>query len=98
MTASQDDDATRKMQFLFQLRQKGVTDTRVLQAMEKIDRGAFVKGHFSFLAPLGEHFAIRRALPHDVFPRVGHPEEVVQKTHLVDTEGLQGPSVEIAKL
>jgi hypothetical protein len=35
------------MQFLFQLRQKGVTDTRVLQAMEKIDRGAFVKGHFA---------------------------------------------------
>jgi protein-L-isoaspartate(D-aspartate) O-methyltransferase len=42
-----DDEATRKMQFLFQLRQKGVTDTRVLQAMEKIDRGAFVKGHFA---------------------------------------------------
>jgi protein-L-isoaspartate(D-aspartate) O-methyltransferase len=42
-----DDEATRKMQFLFHLRQKGVTDTRVLQAMEKIDRGAFVKGHFA---------------------------------------------------
>jgi protein-L-isoaspartate(D-aspartate) O-methyltransferase len=35
------------MQFLFQLRQKGVTDSRVLKAMEAIDRGAFVQGHFA---------------------------------------------------
>lgn len=41
------DDATRKMQFLFQLRSKGVTDSRVLKAMEVTDRGAFVKGHFA---------------------------------------------------
>jgi protein-L-isoaspartate(D-aspartate) O-methyltransferase len=41
------DDATRKMQFLFQLRSKGVTDTRVLEAMEMIDRGDFVRGHFA---------------------------------------------------
>jgi len=41
------DDATRKMQFLFQLRSKGVTDPKVLQAMERIDRGAFVRGHFA---------------------------------------------------
>jgi protein-L-isoaspartate(D-aspartate) O-methyltransferase len=41
------DDATRKMQFLFQLRPKGVTDTRVLEAMEMIDRGDFVRGHFA---------------------------------------------------
>lgn len=41
------EDATRKMQFLFQLRQKGVTDQRVLKAMEAIDRGAFVQGHFA---------------------------------------------------
>ncbi|MEJ6392355.1 protein-L-isoaspartate(D-aspartate) O-methyltransferase [Gymnodinialimonas sp. 2305UL16-5] len=40
-------DAERKMQFLFQLRQKGVTDARVLTAMEEIDRGAFVRGHFA---------------------------------------------------
>jgi len=42
-----DDDATRKMQFLFQLRSKGVTDPAVLQAMERVDRGAFVRGHFA---------------------------------------------------
>ncbi len=41
------DDPERKMQFLFQLRQKGVTDGRVLTAMERIDRGAFVRGHFA---------------------------------------------------
>ncbi len=39
-------DAERKMQFLFALRSKGVTDVRVLSAMEKIDRGAFIKGLF----------------------------------------------------
>jgi protein-L-isoaspartate(D-aspartate) O-methyltransferase len=39
--------AERQMQFLFALRTKGVTDTRVLTAMEKTDRAMFVKGHFS---------------------------------------------------
>ncbi|WP_456389322.1 protein-L-isoaspartate(D-aspartate) O-methyltransferase [Profundibacter sp.] len=38
--------AERKMQFLFALRSKGVTDARVLSAMEEIDRGHFVKGLF----------------------------------------------------
>ena len=41
------DDAERKMQFLFALRSRGVTDTRVLNAMEKVDRGAFVRGIFA---------------------------------------------------
>ncbi|MDG1862123.1 MAG: protein-L-isoaspartate(D-aspartate) O-methyltransferase [Yoonia sp.] len=36
-----------KMQFLYALRSKGVTDTRVLNAMEHVDRAAFVKGIFS---------------------------------------------------
>lgn len=39
-------NAERKMQFLFALRSKGVTDAKVLAAMEKIDRGYFVKGLF----------------------------------------------------
>jgi len=39
--------AERKMRFLFALRSRGVTDARVLTAMEKIDRGAFVKGLFA---------------------------------------------------
>lgn len=41
------EDAERKMQFLFALRSRGVTDRRVLEAMEKIDRGPFVRGLFA---------------------------------------------------
>ncbi len=40
-------DAEHKMQFVFALRSKGVTDKRVLAAMEAIDRGLFVKGVFA---------------------------------------------------
>ncbi|MBS0122904.1 protein-L-isoaspartate(D-aspartate) O-methyltransferase [Thetidibacter halocola] len=40
-------DAETKMQFLFTLRSKGVTDNRVLDAMERIDRGRFVQGYFA---------------------------------------------------
>ncbi len=40
-------DAERKMQFLYALRSHGVTDKRVLGAMEKIDRGPFVQGIFA---------------------------------------------------
>ncbi|MGB3244970.1 MAG: protein-L-isoaspartate(D-aspartate) O-methyltransferase [Sulfitobacter sp.] len=40
-------DAERKMQFLYALRSKGVTDARVLNAMEAIDRGPFIKGLFA---------------------------------------------------
>ncbi|MEO9684510.1 MAG: protein-L-isoaspartate(D-aspartate) O-methyltransferase [Tateyamaria sp.] len=42
-----DDIATRKMQFLYALRSRGVTDTRVLEAMENIDRGPFIRGLFA---------------------------------------------------
>ena len=50
MTNDAPDIAERKMQFLFALRSKGVTDARVLTAMEKIDRGPFVRGHFAVRA------------------------------------------------
>ncbi len=40
-------DAEQKMQFLFGLRSRGITDKQVLTAMEKIDRGLFVKGLFA---------------------------------------------------
>ena len=36
-----------QMQFLFSLRAHGVTDKRVLEAMEKVDRGLFVQGLFA---------------------------------------------------
>lgn len=39
--------AEQKMRFLFALRSHGVTDTRVLNAMETIDRGMFVRGLFA---------------------------------------------------
>ena len=39
--------AELQMQFLFALRTKGVTDARVLTAMEKTDRAMFVTGHFA---------------------------------------------------
>ena len=39
--------AERKMQFLFTLRTRGVTDSRTLAAMEKVDRGEFLRGLFA---------------------------------------------------
>ena len=40
-------DAEAKMQFLFALRSKGVTDKAVMNAMERVDRGLFIQGYFS---------------------------------------------------
>lgn len=40
-------EAEQKMRFLFEVRKRGVTDEDTLRAIEAIDRGAFVKGHFS---------------------------------------------------
>lgn len=39
--------AERKMQFLYALRSKGVTDKLVLGAMEAVDRGPFIRGLFA---------------------------------------------------
>jgi protein-L-isoaspartate(D-aspartate) O-methyltransferase len=40
-------DAEQQMQFLYTLRTRGVTDPRVLTAMERTDRGLFVDGIFA---------------------------------------------------
>ncbi|QDY68772.1 protein-L-isoaspartate(D-aspartate) O-methyltransferase [Qingshengfaniella alkalisoli] len=40
------DSAEQKMQFVFRLRSKGVTDDRVLNAMERVDRRQFLRGTF----------------------------------------------------
>ncbi|MCG7624904.1 protein-L-isoaspartate(D-aspartate) O-methyltransferase [Epibacterium sp. Ofav1-8] len=40
-------DAETKMQFLFALRSRGVTEASVLEAMEAVDRGLFLRGFFS---------------------------------------------------
>ncbi|TQS72506.1 protein-L-isoaspartate(D-aspartate) O-methyltransferase [Rhodobacteraceae bacterium] len=45
--SSGDSPAERKMRFLYQIRSRGVTDAAVLQAMERIDRGQFVRGLFA---------------------------------------------------
>ena len=45
--AEDESDAERKMRFLYALRSRGVTDSRVLTAMERVDRGLFVRGHFA---------------------------------------------------
>ena len=42
-----EEPAERQMRFLFALRSRGITDARVLTAMERIDRGAFVRGLFA---------------------------------------------------
>ncbi|MFC3179988.1 protein-L-isoaspartate(D-aspartate) O-methyltransferase [Cypionkella sinensis] len=46
-TPENESAAERKMRFLFALRSKGVTDARVLSAMERVDRGQFVRGLFA---------------------------------------------------
>ncbi|MCL3882875.1 protein-L-isoaspartate(D-aspartate) O-methyltransferase [Marivita sp. GX14005] len=40
-------DPELKMQFLYALRSRGVTNAAVLGAMEKIDRGPFIRGYFA---------------------------------------------------
>jgi protein-L-isoaspartate(D-aspartate) O-methyltransferase len=40
-------DAATKMQFLYALRSKGVTDARVLTAMEQVNRADYIKGTFA---------------------------------------------------
>jgi protein-L-isoaspartate(D-aspartate) O-methyltransferase len=44
---TEEPEAERQMRFLYALRSKGVTDRRVLTAMERIDRAAFVRGLFA---------------------------------------------------
>ncbi|KQB14116.1 protein-L-isoaspartate(D-aspartate) O-methyltransferase [Rhodobacter capsulatus] len=44
---TEDERARITMQFLYALRSKGVTEARILSAMERIDRGAFVRGIFA---------------------------------------------------
>ncbi len=41
------ENAERTMRFLFSLRSRGITEARVLSAMERIDRGLFVRGLFA---------------------------------------------------
>ncbi len=47
MMADMTDRAEQQMRFLYTLRSRGVTDPRVLEAMERVDRGLFLKGIFA---------------------------------------------------
>ena len=47
MAGQSDALATAKMQFFLSLRSRGVNDPRVLAAMERVDRGLFVRGVFT---------------------------------------------------
>ncbi|WP_424976888.1 protein-L-isoaspartate(D-aspartate) O-methyltransferase [Leisingera sp. S232] len=40
-------DAQTKMQFVYSVRSRGVTDQKVLEAIEDVDRGLFVRGIFA---------------------------------------------------
>ena len=46
-TAENGGEAERRMRFLYALRSHGVTDARVLSAIESVDRGPFVRGVFA---------------------------------------------------
>lgn len=47
MTQGEDHLVEQRMRFIYTIRSRGVTDARVLSAMERIDRRAFVTGIFS---------------------------------------------------
>jgi len=47
MEPDPEETATRKMRFLFALRSQGITNPRVLDAMERIERSAFLRGIFA---------------------------------------------------
>lgn len=80
MSADAMTDAERKMQFLFALRSKGVTNARVLGAMEAIDRGRFVTGVF-------EHRAYEdMALPIASGQTISQPSIVGLMTQALDVQ------------
>ena len=73
-------DAERKMQFLFSLRQKGVRDKRVLEAMEAVDRGDFLTGIFA-----GRAYE-DMPLPIACGQTISQPSVVAMMTHALDVQ------------
>ncbi len=72
--------AETQMQFLFALRSHGVTDARVLKAMEKIDRGCFVQGLFA------ERAYEDRPLPISCGQTISQPSIVGLMTQALEVE------------
>lgn len=73
-------DAETKMQFLFTLRSRGVTEHRVLEAMEKVDRGLFVQGLFA------ERAYEDRPLPIPCGQTISQPSIVGLMTQALDVQ------------
>jgi len=73
-------DAQTKMQFLYTLRSRGVTDQRVLEAMEKVDRGRFVQGLFA------ERAYEDRPLPIPCGQTISQPSIVGLMTQALDVQ------------
>lgn len=72
--------AETQMQFLFTLRSRGVTDARVLNAMEKVDRGRFVQGLFA------ERAYEDRPLPIPCGQTISQPSVVGLMTQALDVK------------
>lgn len=69
-----------QMQFLYNLRSRGVTDSRVLGAMEKVDRGLFVQGLFA------ERAYEDRPLPISCGQTISQPSVVGLMTQALDVQ------------
>lgn len=70
--------AERKMQFVFSLRQRGVLNPKVLNAMERVDRGLFVTGTFS------DRAYDDMPLPIPCGQTISQPSVVAQMTEALD--------------
>ncbi len=73
-------DAETKMQFLYSLRSHGVTDHKVLEAMERVDRGLFVQGLFA------ERAYEDRPLPIPCGQTISQPSIVGLMTQALDVQ------------
>jgi protein-L-isoaspartate(D-aspartate) O-methyltransferase len=73
-------DRQTLMQFLYTLRSHGVTDARVLTAMEQVDRGLFVQGLFA------ERAYEDRPLPIDCGQTISQPTIVGLMTQALDVQ------------
>lgn len=73
-------EAERKMQFLYTLRSRGVTDKRVLTAMEKIDRAEFIQGLFT------ERAYVDMPLPIACGQTISQPSVVGLMTQALDVQ------------
>ena len=73
-------DRETLMQFLYTLRSHGVTDARVLTAMEQVDRGLFVQGLFA------DRAYEDRPLPIDCGQTISQPTIVGLMTQALDVQ------------